>query len=487
MAGAKNPKIILVNPYIGGIPGLGLAYLASYLRERLNIKDIEILQKKFYPSLAEAIIERKPDIVGYFSLTAGLEDIYQLIEKISSELPSAVQIMGGPHITALPKSLSLNAAVGVVGEGEETFAELVRVFESYGKLPVSELRKIKGVCFYDKNQLIKTDRREPVMNLDSLPKPARDLLNIKGYFPANLRAFPTKIYRSSCLMTTRGCPFSCVFCQQGFYGPKFRFHSPARVIEEIEELVNVYGCDFIEIQDDQFLCNKQRLREIVNGIKSKGIEKRAAFFCYIRATQADEEVMKMLKEMNTKLIFIGFESGSDKVLKYLKDNTCSVETNQRAYDLARKYKIYVYGAFIFGAPNETMEDMERTYEFMKKNPMSLCEVSRLTPFPGTGIWNYAAEKGFVDPDMNFQYFKVRVKDNRVKKLWLCENVSREEFLKFFHKKVEPLSWRYVQTAHDFSMRDLFNREFIKRVIKDPKFYLSVAKRTIESVLTAKEK
>jgi len=321
------------------------------------------------------------------------------------------------------------------------------------------------------------------MDLDSFPKPARDLLNIKGYYLGQIiRAFPTKVYRSSVIMTTRGCPFRCVFCQSGVYGTKFRFHSAKRVIEEIEELILNYNCNYVQILDDQFLCNKTRLREIVRGIKSRGLEKKAEFFCLIRATQIDDEVASLLKEMNTNLVFIGFESNSDRILKYLKDNTCSEEANKRAYDLCRKYKMQVYGAFIFGSPAETMSDMEKTYQFMKDNPMASCEVSRLTPLPGSGIWDYALEKGIVDSSMKLDDLNVRVRKDNLERVWLCEQVSKEDFIKFFNEKLKPLSWRYLQTANNFRIMDLFNPMLIKLIFKNPRYYLSVLKRSAETIL-----
>lgn len=473
----KALKIVLVDACNGQFPSLGLAYIAGYLRAKRNINNIKILQKRFYPDLVTSILNEQPDIVGYFSITPGFSELIEIIKKVREKNQDLLQIIGGPHITALPTTLPQEINVGVISEGEETMTELVDLFIKYGCLPVNELYPIKGIVFRDKEKFIQTERREGIKNLDDLPLPARDLLNIKNFYPVLFRGFPSKVYRGSGIMTTRGCPYSCIFCQEKALS-RYRAHSAERAVTEIEELIEKYDANFVEIMDDQFMVNIERLRKIADLIRAKKLHKKATFFCYLRANQVTEESAALLEKINVKVVIIGFESGSDRILKYLKDQTCSVEQNQRAYDLCRRHGIHVYGTFIVGSPNETMADIEKTYNFIEKNPMATAEVFILTPLPGTKIWDYALEKKLVSYDMDWYKLLIKMSDTRKEKIWLAENINKEEFFKFYETKIRPLCWHYIQIANNFNISDLFEPMLWWMFLKRPKFYLSILKQSI---------
>jgi len=473
----SDPKFILVDAYVGNFPSLGPAYVAGYLRAKGGFNNIKILQKKFCPDLVSAIIEEKPDIVGYFSITPGFNHLQEIIQQVKIKKPNLVQIIGGPHFTALPHKLPKEIEVGVISEGEETVLEIMNLFKNYGSLPPDELRSIKGIVYRDGEELIRTERREGIKNLDEIPFPARDLLNIKGYYPVDFRCFPTKIFRSSGLMTSRGCPWHCVFCQENVLS-NFRAHSAERTVAEMEELINKYDVNFIQILDDQFLVSQERLEKIADLVIKKKIHKKVSFFCYLRANQVTPQSIKLLKAMNFRVVLIGFESGSDRILKYLKDQTCSVEKNQIAYDLCRQNGIHVYGTFMTGAPPETMADLQQTYNFIKKNHMASAGFFILTPLPGTKIWDYAKARGLVSEDMDWDKLLIKMSSNSRDKIWLSESLDHEEFFKFYDAKISPLLWHYIQVANDFSITDLFKIDFWRLFFKRPKFYLSVLKQSI---------
>ncbi len=475
-----NLKIILVDAYEGNIPSLGLAYLAAYVREKRGLKNIKILQKKFCPNLVEAILSEKADLVGYFSVTPGFDNLLKIIKEVRQN-SSVLQIMGGPHLTALPESLPKEIDLAVAGEGEEVLAEIIDLLQKEHGLPKEELYKIKSLVFRDKGEIVKTSRGEGIKNLDEIPLPARDLLNITGYFPNLIRAFPTKTFRSSGMMTSRGCPYHCIFCQENVLS-RFRSHTAERTVAEIQELVEKYQVNFIQIMDDQFLVNRERLKQIVDLVRIKGLHKKTAFYCYLRANQITEETAKLLRLMNVKLVFIGFESGSDRILKFLKDPSCSVEKNQQAYGLCRQNNIEVYGSFIIGSPQETMADVKMTYDFIRKNRMATAEVFILTPLPGTKIWDYAQEKGYLNlSNMNWNNFLIKMSERSDKKIWLAENINQDEYFKFYQQKIRPVLWHYLQTANSFSLKDLFNFHLWQKFFKKPKFYLSVFKQSIISL------
>jgi len=470
-------KIVLVDAYPGIIPGLGLAYLSSSLKQEFKDEvEIKILQRKFEKNLLNSILQEKADIVGYISFTPGMNYLLDLIREIYKN-SSVIQIIGGPHITSLPEDLPIEVKIGVIGAGEKTICELVKIYQDKKEFFVNDLKKVEGIVFRDNGQLIIRERRIFSEYLDNIPKPDRDILNIKGFFPLTRGYFPLKFYRASPIMTSRGCPFNCIFCQEKVLN-NYVAHSPARVLEEIEELIEKYNVNFIEIMDDQFAFDVKRLEEISLGIERKGLNKKVAFFCYIRADQINDKILILLKKMNTKIVFIGFESGSNKILKYLKQESCSVEKNQKAFNLCQKYKIHVYGSFIFGSPQETMEDMEKTYQFIKKNKIALTEIQTLTPLPGTKVWDYAKSRGIVSNKMNWDNLLLRIKDDGWNQPWLCENVSWDQFYSFYIDKIRPITWHYQQIIKNFNILDLFRPAFFIHFLKKPKFYLSMFKHSL---------
>jgi len=471
-------KIVLVDAYPGVLPGLGLGYLAGALRQEFTEDEIEIkiLQRKFEENFLNSILFEKPNIVGYISFTPGMNYLLGLIKEVAAKNSAIIQVIGGPHITAMPTSLPEEVDVGAIGPGEKTICRLVRIYQKKGDLPVVDLRLVPGIVFRDNNELVKTGKADFYDNFDDVPKPARDLLNIKGFFPMIKGPFPLKFYRSSGVMTSRGCPFNCIFCQEDVFN-KYRYHSAERAVAEIEELVERYQVNFVEIMDDQFAIDLKRLADIVVGIEKKKLNKKAIFFCYLRADQVSDEVLVLIKRMNVKIVFIGFESGSDKILQYLKQQSCSVTINQRAYDLCRKYGILVYGSFIFGSPRETLADMGMTLDFIRRNKMALTEVQTLTPLPGTRIWDYAKTKGLVSETMNWDNLLLRIKGDGKDQPWLCENVSYEDFFNFYKLKVEPVTWHYKQIIKDFNAFDFLKFKFWRLFIQQPKNCLSMLKHT----------
>jgi len=475
MTEKKDIKVLLIDSVERvSLPSIGLGLLAACLREWAGVYNVKILQRKFIPDLADKIIAENPDIIGYTAVTPYLHEVVKIAAQVKSSLPGVPQIIGGPHITSLPNTLPKEFNLGVIGEGEKTICELVDIYRRDGKFTSDNLKIINGLIFWDNNRLVKTDACQPLDDIDSLPLPARDLMNIRGYFAEAETIFPTKLYRPSGLMTARGCPYNCIFCQERALSARFRPHSWERTIKEIEELVYQYDVDLIDIMDDHFLANINRFKKIAQEIIVRGLNKKTAFFCYTRADHITNEVCQLLKEMNVKLVFIGFESGSDRILKYLKNDNCSVSTNQKAYDLLRKHGIHVYGSFIFGSPDETMEEMKMTLDFIKRNHMPSVEMQVLTPLPGSGIWQYALGRGLVSNNMDWSRLILR---NRGKNVWLGEKVSYDEFLKFYHQELIPVFWHHAQIIHDFEFKDLFQLKLWRRFFKKPKLYLSKIKHT----------
>lgn len=395
---SKKLKLALVNllSFKTNTPHFGLISLAAFLRNKLPDLDINIIEG--FDPLPE-IIEKKPDIVGFTSDTLTFTKTLGLTNKLKERL-SVPFIIGGVHITAMPESFKNVFDIGVVGEGEVTLAELLKIFLEDRAFTKDKLERIKGILFQDGDKVISTGLQEQIKELDELPYPARDLAPMEEvYLKDQLNLFGVK--RLVSIMTSRGCPYDCIFCGSPVQWGKARFHTAGYVVGEIEFLMEKYRIDGIMFWDDLFIAPKKRLKELVNGIKEKGLDKKLTFFGYARANLIDEEVCSLLQSINVKRLIFGLESGSDRILQYLKGGSITVSDNERAVRLCRKHGITTSSGFITGTPEETTEELRETFDFIKNNPLDNTHVYILTPYPGTKLWETAKSMKMVYPGMDF--------------------------------------------------------------------------------------
>jgi len=395
-------------------PPLGLGYIVSFLRRNMGQSNVECKIVDY--DIEKYLDSFGPDIVGISTISQNF-NIAKNYARIAKE-KGYKTIMGGIHISSLPQTLPSEVDVGIIGEGEETTLELVKLFSECSGFPHRELVKIQGIVFRDGKRLIQTEPRPLIKNLDNIPLPARDIMNIK----------PTTYVFSS-----RGCPYKCVFCASTRFFNRVRFFSAEYVVSEIEELVNNYSVSEIFFMDDLFIADKKRVFKIKELIKSKGLDKKVEFGASIRANLITEEIVSALKEMGVKFVTCGLESGNPESLKYLKGESISVEHNRRAIELCNNASIRVVGSFVIGHPSETKRAMMDTYNFIKKSKLHYADVYTLTPFPGTPIWDYAREKGLVSDDMDWSRLKMDFRENFRKAIILSECLSREQLRKIHRK------------------------------------------------------
>jgi len=414
-------KILFINTFdyqqqmkLCKYPSLGLGYIVSFLRKNAGQLNIEC--RIIDEDIESQIDSFKPDIVGISTISQNF-NLAMSYARLAKEKGCKV-IMGGIHISSLPHLLPSEADVGVLGEGEETFFDLVKLYFENRDLPVNVLSGVKGIIFRDKGRLVQTVSRPLINNLDDLPMPARDLMDIG----------PTTYVFSS-----RGCPYDCVFCASTRFFNRVRFFSAEYVVSEIEELVKNYPVKEIFFMDDLFIADKKRVFKIKELIKSKGLDKKVEFGASIRTNLLTEDIVSALKEMGIKFVTCGLESGNPESLKYLKGATVSVENNRRAVRLCNNAGIRVVGSFVIGHPTETKRAMMDTYNFIKKNKLHYADVYVLTPFPGTPIWDYAKKRGLVSDEMDWSRLKMDFRENFEKAIILSERLSRAQ-LRSMHRK-----------------------------------------------------
>jgi len=462
--GDKMKLALLSLEKTGGVPPLSIAYIASYLREYGGYNNIIVIDKE---DPIKRIKKEKPDLVGMSVATNEFSEANLLAYKIKSNFDIPI-IIGGHHISNLPHKLPNHIDIGVIGEGEETMLELIQFFEKYG-MECSKMKKIDGLVFHDGENICITNSRKLIEPLDKIPYPARDLLKMKEYY-LKLRRIPTlsqEITIGTHIITSRGCPYKCIFCSASyFWQNRIRFHSAEYVVGEIKHLIEKYKVESIGIYDDLFAVSKPRLKRIVELIKKEGIDEKINFGCQGRANLFDEETASLLKEMNVTSIGFGFESGSEKILKYLKDGQVTVEQNRRAIELCNKYGIKVGGFFILGSPGETIEDIKQTYEFIVNNKLTTMMAFILTPFPGTPLWEIAKNDNIVSDNMDFSKFSFF--DFSLKTPFLNKNMTKEEFLNSdYVKRIMYLDSKLNYENVKIHWRGLFSLNLIKRAIKNP--------------------
>ncbi|MEA3398222.1 MAG: radical SAM protein [Patescibacteria group bacterium] len=401
----KQVDILFVNPPVsqeerygvkfkagGQTLQTGLAVLAAITRQKgydTQILDATALELD-YEQTVKKIYEINPKYIGITAVTISIFNAVEIIRKIQKKNNNFKIFLGGPHITATPKetfSRFSEIKIGIIGEGDVTVLELLDAFENN-----KDLSGVKGIIYRKAGDVAQTEVREPFMDLDSLPMPAWDLFpDLPAYYypPAHtVKRFPATV-----LITSRGCPGQCTFCDNKVFGRKLRCYSADYVIRMIRYLQDKYGMREIQFRDDNFLVFRQRMVELCNRIIDEKMD--IVWSCAGRVDMIDEEMLALMKKAGCWQIWFGVESGSDKVLKAIKKNT-SVEKIKRAIKLTKQAGISPCGFFMIGMPTETEEDIKKTIDLLLELPIDEFHMTHLTPLPGSEIHATAREYGYFE-------------------------------------------------------------------------------------------
>jgi radical SAM superfamily enzyme YgiQ (UPF0313 family) len=400
-------KVVFVNCRIDIYPPIGLCYLSAYLKRHLPevaTSLVEFVPGDSFERNVSRVAAEAPDIIAITTYTVGFHEVIEYCDILRAKLPAAFILLGGPHITSLPETLPRSADAGVLGEGEETLLELAAVWASSGqqggRLDVASLA---GICYHTANGVASNATRAPIADLDTLPFPDLAILNMKWYTSRKRFMMMKGNFRGFVLLTSRGCPFNCRFCQASAQWGRCRYHSAERVVAELEQLRRDYPyLDAVNIIDDLFIGDRKRLREMVRLILAKGLHHGVVFNINGHVNMVNEEVLELLKSINVVQIAYGFESGSERVLDFLKRGSATVARNRRAAELTSSYGIGVGGQFMIGAIGETEAEMRETLAFVAAHPMSHVHISVTTPLPGTELWEICKEHGLVSDDMDWR-------------------------------------------------------------------------------------
>ncbi|KKT42866.1 MAG: hypothetical protein UW64_C0012G0016 [Microgenomates group bacterium GW2011_GWC1_44_37] len=399
--------IDITKPLQTSLPPLSLGYLVSSLRQKYgkDFIDFKIVDR----NVAKVIRSYRPNIVGITSVSQNFN--YAMSYARMAKKRGIPVLIGGTHITVLPSSMTKDMDVAVLGEGEEAITELFEIFLTKKTFAKADLMKLKGLAFWRGNKIFQTEIRSPIMPMDLIPIPARDLMTIE---------------KCTHVFSSRGCPYRCVFCASSRFWSKTRFFSAKYVVGEIKYLYENYGVREIDFWDDLFIVSKQRIKEIVSLLKKERLLGKLTFSCAVRSNLIDESMAKLLKTLNVKGVSMGLESGTPRILDYLKGGNVNIKDHIRAIRIFKKYGIEPSASFIIGSPNETREEIVQTFKFIKNSKLRGFGVYVLTPLPGTPIWDYAKERGMVSEKMDWSRLNVEFLENHEDAIILSETLTRKE-------------------------------------------------------------
>ena len=395
------------------VPPLGVLYIAAVLEKMghtLQVLDVD-------PDVAPCVEQIRafaPAVIGLSCYTNTYPKARRLTARLKQELPQATFICGGVHATAKPLETIRELGVDylVYAEGERTIARLVPLIESGD---TGSLGDIKGLYYWHDGEARFTGPPDLIEDLDSIPFPARHLLNFEPYLapPGMIRGYAME--RVTTIFTSRGCPYPCIYCASRIVqGKKVRRRSVANVIAEIRELVRDYGIHGFYICDDLVTGDRDWMMEFAHTLAREQAELlrvRPAqpglrWACQARVDRADAEMLTAMKQAGCMQLDFGVESGSDKTLKTMKKAT-RVEAARQTFLTAKQLGLRSCATFILGFPGETEEDMEESFRLAKEINADYTAFYFLTPYPGTPIYNTAVLNRWIDPaltgDENFTH------------------------------------------------------------------------------------
>lgn len=440
-------KVLLINPPFQRLKGirasyfpLGLGYLAAVLAQRqidvkiynaenpsngecTGLKSTSFLMRMHnaylealrnenhlvWSEVVNVIKEFQPDVVGISVMTTKYLSALKITDICKKINENILIIWGGFHPSIKPDEALGNYNVDFVvrGEGERTLTELVESIRACNK----NYHKIDGLSFRKDGVIIHNKPRSLIQNLDQIPFPARNL------------SLEDNLYQAkdlNMLVTSRGCPFQCTYCgASNIWGRKVRTRSSGNVIKEIEDMIEQFGIKEFYFVDDSFTVNRARIIELCEAIKRKGLD--ITWRCATRVDIIDTELIKEMKRAGCSGLHLGIETGSKRILKGIKKGI-TLDQVRNAARILRKNRMDWRAYFMLGFPEETIEDIEETMNFIKEiNPPAI-DLSIFTPYPGTELFHDVMRLGLMPENPDWSRFHHQSPDN-----YFIKNISRSEF------------------------------------------------------------
>jgi anaerobic magnesium-protoporphyrin IX monomethyl ester cyclase len=397
-------KLLLVYPPVtqreryGGISGifggkqipLGLFYLAAFARAHgyeVDVVDAEA-RGLHADSVLATLLQGRFNVLGISANTVSFHRALQLASLVKQVAPETATVIGGPHVSCQPAQPLEYAAFNyaVRGEGEETLIGFLAMLER-GTAPDPVL----GLIYRHGDEIVVNPPRPYIKDLDALPFPAFDLIpDLSAYNP------PPFGYRErpvANIITSRGCPNNCTFCERATFGRRIRMRSPANIADEIELLMGVHGVKEIAFVDDTFTVLPRRIYELFDITRQRGLQ--FPWTCMSRVDTVDEDLLRFMRDNGCWYIAFGIESGDEAILREIRKRITLADA-ERAIGISHRLGIRTKGFFIVGHPNESEASIDKSIAFAEKLELDQIIVTLNTPMPGSYQYEHADEFGTLD-------------------------------------------------------------------------------------------
>jgi anaerobic magnesium-protoporphyrin IX monomethyl ester cyclase len=431
-------KILLAvsmsNERFNTIPDIGLGYLASYARQAGN--DVHyldcVLEKYSLQDFQSALCDFSPDLLGIKVFSCDIEPARRMLKVAREILPGVKLAIGGPH----PSSASAedvfqqfpNLDFAMAGEADSGFV----TFLSHLQTGISDFSDVAGLIWRDGDGVLRVNPRAFVMELDSIPFPAWDLLQPNRYKSGY--SFMTPLLPAAPMTITRGCPFHCTYCQSHLLtGRKVRRRSIDNVIEEITLLQREYGVRTIDIVDENFTFDNAYATTFCQRLIAEDIDIKWNCPYGVRLNSLNEDLVCLMEKSGCVALSLGIESGSDRILESVRKSQKVEMVAEKVRMIKRVSKIALQGYFMYGFPTETVEEVRQSIRLACSLPLDMVVFHPLRLTPGTELFNQYVVEGKVPEGFDYQgyghHYFVRsyceIPDAEMKRLY------KEAYLRFY--------------------------------------------------------
>jgi len=455
---SNNTRVLLINPpqryfeksadFDVYFP-IGLISIASYIKNICNIKIMDCLIEDFSikknkdqyiygtPSknIENKIKEFRPNIVGISApFSTQKESVREIISTCRKLDKNMIIIVGGPDATIRYEEIlkENDCDFCILGEGEKTFFELIRRYQTH-----KNLKNIKGVA-YKTNKRVKYNPNELIENLDELGLLDYDLLDMNKYLN-NKRLYKARNHtskKSISIITSRGCPYNCVFCSvKTHMGKKFRSQSPDMVLKHIKMCVEKYGIRSFHFEDDNIAFDRRRFEQILDNIIDSDLKISWNVPNGIHVNSLDHRILKKIKKSGCEELTIAIESGNQRVLNNIIRKNLSLKKVLEVVKECKKLRIRLKAFYVIGFPGESKEDIQTTMKFAIKLLREYEVIPSMmfaTPIYGTELYNIALRKQlinkkFTDEELSNAtqiYGEPLIKSEEYSKEWLKKEANK---------------------------------------------------------------